>query len=206
MPSCSGLPRMRAASGAASWRGMNGRARIRSRNEEQNPNMELSFHGADRDVTGSCHRLQCAGRQLLIDCGMFQGGRELEEENAAPLGFDAAAIDFLLLTHAHLDHCGRLPLLVKRGFRGEIIATAATRDLARIVLQDSAHMAEDDAAWRSKHSRDGAPVAPLYTQADVIAAMERFGRAATYDEVLQLAPDLKVSYHDAGHILGSAHV
>src|SRR5258707_1137657 len=103
--------------------------------------MELSFHGADRDVTGSCHRLQCAGRQLLIDCGLFQGRRELEEENAAPLGFDAAAIDFLLLTHAHLDHCGRLPLLVKRGFRGEIIATGATRELAQIVMRDSAHMA-----------------------------------------------------------------
>ncbi len=168
--------------------------------------MELSFHGADRDVTGSCHRLQCAGRQLLIDCGMFQGGRELEEENAAPLGFDAAAIDFLLLTHAHLDHCGRLPLLVKRGFRGEIIATGATRELAQIVMRDSAHMAEDDAAWRSRRSRDGRPVAPLYTQADVVAALERFGRVAAYGEELQLAPGLSVSYHDAGHILGSAHV
>ena len=118
--------------------------------------MELSFHGADRDVTGSCHRLQCAGRELLIDCGMFQGGRELEEENAAPLGFDAAAIDFLLLTHAHLDHCGRLPLLVKRGFRGEIIATAATRELARIVMLDSAHMAEEDAHWRTRRNNDAA--------------------------------------------------
>ncbi|HLQ11941.1 MAG TPA: MBL fold metallo-hydrolase [Steroidobacteraceae bacterium] len=168
--------------------------------------MELSFHGADRDVTGSCHRLQCAGHELLIDCGMFQGGRELEEENAAPLGFDAAAIDFLLLTHAHLDHCGRLPLLLKRGFRGEIIATGATRELARIVMQDSAHMAEDDAAWRTRRSRDGRPVVPLYTQADVLAAVERFGRVAAYGEDLQLAPGLSVSYHDAGHILGSAHV
>ncbi|HMI37261.1 MAG TPA: MBL fold metallo-hydrolase, partial [Steroidobacteraceae bacterium] len=168
--------------------------------------MELSFHGADRDVTGSCHRLQCAGRQLLIDCGLFQGRRELEEENAAPLGFDAAAIDFLLLTHAHLDHCGRLPLLVKRGFRGEIITTGATRELAQIVMRDSAHMAEDDAAWRTRRSRNGRPVAPLYTHADVVAAVERFGRVAAYGEELQLAPGLSVSYHDAGHILGSAHV
>ena len=168
--------------------------------------MELSFHGADRDVTGSCHRLQCAGRQLLIDCGMFQGGRELEEENAAPLGFDVAAVDFLLLTHAHLDHCGRVPLLVKRGFRGEIIATAATRELARIVMQDSAHMAEDDAAWRNKGSGNSRPVEPLYTQADVLAALQRFGRVAAYGAELQLAPGLSVSYHDAGHILGSAHV
>ncbi len=168
--------------------------------------MELSFHGADRDVTGSCHLLECAGKLLLIDCGMFQGGRELEEENAAALGFDAAAVDFLLLTHAHLDHCGRLPLLAKRGFRGEIIATAATRELARIVMQDAAHMAEDDAGWRTRHGRGGRAVAALYTQADVTTAIERFGRVAAYGAELQLAPGLRVSFHDAGHILGSAHV
>jgi metallo-beta-lactamase family protein len=168
--------------------------------------MQLSFHGADRDVTGSCHLLECAGRRLLIDCGMFQGGRELEEENAAPLGFEAAAVDFLLLTHAHLDHCGRLPLLTRRGFRGEIIATAATRELAQIVLQDAAHMAEEDASWRTRHARDGKPVAALYTQGDVAAAMACFGRAAVYGAELELAPGLRVSFHDAGHILGSAHV
>ena len=167
--------------------------------------MEISFHGADRGVTGSCHLLECAGRRLLVDCGMFQGGRELEEENSAPFGFDPAALDFVLLTHAHLDHCGRLPLLVKRGFRGEIIATAATRELAQIVLQDSAHMAEDDAGWRSRRAR-GRSITPLYTQADVAAAMALFGRAAAYEIALTLAADLRVSYHDAGHILGSAHV
>lgn len=168
--------------------------------------MELSFHGADRDVTGSCHRLECAGKNLLIDCGMFQGGRELEEENAAPLGFDPAALDFLLLTHAHLDHCGRLPLLVKRGFRGEIIATAATRELAQIVMRDSAHMAEDNAAWRTRHSRNGKRVEPLYGQQDVVAVMERFGRVAAYCQLIELAANLTVSFHDAGHILGSSHV
>ncbi len=168
--------------------------------------MELSFHGADRDVTGSCHLLECAGKLLLIDCGMFQGGRELEEENAAALGFDAAAVDFLLLTHAHLDHCGRLPLLAKRGFRGEIIATAATRELARIVMQDAAHMAEDDAGWRTRHGRGGRAVAALYTQADVTTAIERFGRVATYGAQIELTDSLRVSFHDAGHILGSAHV
>ncbi len=166
--------------------------------------MELSFHGADRDVTGSCHLLECAGKRLLIDCGMFQGGRELQDENSAPLGFDAAAIDFLLLTHAHLDHCGRLPLLAKRGFRGEIIATSATRELAQIVMQDAAHMAEDDAAWQAR--RAGGPAAPLYTQTDVVSAMARFGRVAAYGAEIELAPGLRVSFHDAGHILGSAHV
>jgi metallo-beta-lactamase family protein len=168
--------------------------------------MQLSFHGADRDVTGSCHLLECAGKRLLIDCGMFQGGRELEEENSAPLGFEAAAVDFLLLTHAHLDHCGRLPLLARRGFRGEIIATAATRELAQIVMQDAAHMAEEDANWRTRHARDGKPVAALYTQGDVAAAMACFGRPAAYGVELELAPGLRVSFHDAGHILGSAHV
>ena len=167
--------------------------------------MEISFHGADRGVTGSCHLLACAGRRLLVDCGMFQGSRDLEEENSEAFGFDPATLDFLLLTHAHLDHCGRLPLLVRRGFRGEIIATAATRELAQIVLQDSAHMAEEDAVWRSRRAR-GAAVAPLYTQADVAAAMQRFGRAAAYEQVLELAAGLRVSFHDAGHILGSAHV
>jgi metallo-beta-lactamase family protein len=168
--------------------------------------MQISFHGADRDVTGSCHLLEAGGKRLLIDCGMFQGGRELEEENAAPLGFEAAAVDFLLLTHAHLDHCGRLPLLARRGFRGEIIATAATRELAQIVMQDAAHMAEEDANWRSRRARDGQPVEALYTQADVAAAMARFGRPAAYGAELELAPGLRVSFHDAGHILGSAHV
>ncbi|HVN99022.1 MAG TPA: MBL fold metallo-hydrolase [Steroidobacteraceae bacterium] len=174
--------------------------------------MELSFHGADRDVTGSCHLLECAGRRLLVDCGMFQGGRELDEENSAPLGFDAAAVDVLLLTHAHLDHCGRLPLLVQRGFRGEVIATAATRELARIVMMDAAHMAEDDAAWRGRHphagrnGRGGQGATPLYTQSDVEAAMARFGRVAEYRAEIELAPGLRVSFHDAGHILGSAHV
>lgn len=167
--------------------------------------MEISFHGADLGVTGSCHLLECAGRRLLVDCGMFQGGRELEEENSAPFGFDPAALDFVLLTHAHLDHCGRLPLLVKRGFRGEIISTAATRELAQIVLQDSAHMAEDDVAWRSRRA-GGRPIASLYTQADVAAAMALFGRVVAYEAALVLAADLRVSFHDAGHILGSAHV
>jgi metallo-beta-lactamase family protein len=170
--------------------------------------MKLSFHGADRDVTGSCHLLECAGRRLLIDCGMFQGGRELAEENAADFGFDPASVDFVLLTHAHLDHCGRLPLLAKRGFRGEIITTAATRELARLVMLDSAHLAEEDAehAARRSHRRGAAPPAPLYTVVDAMAALDGFGRTAVYGTPLALAPGLQVSFHDAGHILGSASV
>jgi metallo-beta-lactamase family protein len=170
--------------------------------------MKLSFHGADRDVTGSCHLIECAGRRLLIDCGMFQGGRELSEENAADFGFDPAAIDTVLLTHAHLDHCGRLPLLAKRGFRGEIIATAATRELARLVLLDSAHLAEEDAERSARHSnrRGAQPPAPLYTLVDAMAALDGFGRTAVYGVPLPLGPGLRASFHEAGHILGSASV
>lgn len=168
--------------------------------------MQISFHGADRDVTGSCHLLECAGKQVLVDCGLFQGARELDLENGGPFGFDAAALDYVLLTHAHLDHCGRLPLLARRGFRGEIIATAASKELAQIVLQDSAHMAEEDAAWRMRRAPAGPTVAPLYTQADVSAILARFGRVAPYGTSLTLGADLRVSFFDAGHILGSAHI
>ena len=170
--------------------------------------MKLSFHGADRDVTGSCHLIECAGRRLLVDCGMFQGGRELAEENAADFGFDPAAIDTVLLTHAHLDHCGRLPLLVKRGFRGEIIATAATRELARLVMLDSAHLAEEDAEHGARRSRRRGDVAaaPLYGVIDALATLDCFGRTAAYRVPLQVGPGLRVTFHDAGHILGSASV
>src|SRR6266478_9680434 len=103
----------------------------------QERDLKLSFHGADRSVTGSCHLVECAGKRILIDCGLHQGSRELDEENAGPFGFDAAGINYVLLTHAHLDHCGRLPLLAKRGFRGEIITTSASRELARLIMLDS---------------------------------------------------------------------
>jgi metallo-beta-lactamase family protein len=171
--------------------------------------MKLTFHGADRGVTGSCHKVECAGRNILIDCGLYQGGRELEEENVTPFGFDAASIDYVLLTHAHLDHCGRLPLLVKRGFRGEIIATPATRELARLVLLDSAHLQEDEAAYQARRAarRGSSEVRePLYTTLDALNAMDHFHRAAGYGEPLDVAPGVRASFLDAGHILGSASI
>ncbi len=171
--------------------------------------MKLSFHGADRGVTGSCHMVECAGKRVLIDCGLYQGGRELDEENAEPFGFDAVTIDFVLLTHAHLDHCGRLPLLVKRGFRGEIITTAASRELARVVLMDSAHLQEEEAFYRArKAARRGKGETPqaLYTQLDALNSMEYFGRTAHYDQPMALAPGLTATFLDAGHILGSASI
>ncbi|WP_413874693.1 MBL fold metallo-hydrolase [Albidovulum sp.] len=165
--------------------------------------MRFSFHGAAGGVTGSCHLLAVNGRNILIDCGMFQGGRELHEENAAPFGFDAAAIDVLLLTHAHLDHCGRIPLLVKRGFTGEIICTAATRDLTRLVLLDSAHLLEEDAGRRRHH---GEPGEPLYDTVGALDSLDRFGRVAEYGWPLDLGHGAVATFHDAGHILGSASI
>ena len=170
--------------------------------------MKLSFHGADHDVTGSCHMVECAGKRILIDCGLFQGGRELAEENAEPFGFDPAAIDFLLLTHAHLDHCGRLPLLVKKGFRGEIITTAASRELARLVMLDSGHLQEEEAKNNARHNaRRGnrkENIAPLYTEIDALNCLDYFGRTAGYDTPLELVSGMRATFLDAGHILGSA--
>ncbi len=172
--------------------------------------LKLSFHGADRGVTGSCHLLECAGYRLLIDCGMFQGGRAAEEENLKPFGFDPAQIDFVLLTHAHLDHCGRLPLLGKRGFKGEIVTTAATRELSRLVMVDSAHLQEEDArkmAERSRHHRRHSPPdAPLYSILDAFNVLDSFGRTVLYNQSIALAPGIRVTFLDAGHILGSASV
>ena len=170
--------------------------------------MKLSFHGADHDVTGSCHMVECAGKRILIDCGLFQGGRELAEENAEPFGFDPAAIDFLLLTHAHLDHCGRLPLLVKKGFRGEIITTAASRELARLVMLDSGHLQEEEAKNNARHNaRRGnrkENIAPLYTEIDALNCLDYFGRTAGYDTPLEVVSGMRATFLDAGHILGSA--
>jgi len=172
--------------------------------------LKLSFHGADRSVTGSCHLVECAGRRILIDCGLHQGSRELDEENAAPFGFDAASIDHVLLTHAHLDHCGRLPLLAKRGFRGEVIMTSASRELARLVMLDAAHLQEEDARYHARHvKRNGASEdnnKPLYSTLDALNCLDYFGRTAVYDKVLEVVAGVHATFIDAGHILGSASI
>lgn len=170
--------------------------------------MKLSFHGAAQGVTGSCHLLQAGGLRILIDCGMFQGARHADEENAGDFGFEPSEIDFLLLTHAHLDHCGRIPLLVKRGFAGTIITTAATRELSKLIMMDSAHIQEEDTARASRHKRRGGKddIRPLYDQIDVLFALDFFGRNVSYDEDVALNDAVKIRFINAGHILGSASV
>lgn len=147
---------------------------------------------------------------MLIDCGLYQGGHEIEEENARPFGFAPASIGHVLLTHAHLDHCGRLPLLVKQGFRGEIITTAPTRELARIVMIDAAHLQEEDARHRlrraQRRGREHEVPEPLYTILEAINTQDAFGRTAAYGQRLEIAPGIAATFLDAGHILGSASI
>jgi metallo-beta-lactamase family protein len=170
--------------------------------------MKLSFHGAAQNVTGSCHLVEIGGHRILVDCGLFQGGRELDEENSIPFGFDEPSIDYVLLTHAHLDHCGRLPLLVKRGFRGEIVATQATFELARLVILDAAKLQEEESRPRDPHLRqqDAAPKPPLYTVIYAMDCIARFGRAASYEHPIDICPGVRATFYNAGHILGSSSV
>lgn len=170
--------------------------------------IRLSSHGAAKQVTGSCHLIETSHARLLVDCGMFQGGRELEEENAEDFGFRAAGIDAVVLTHAHLDHCGRLPLLRKRGFRGDIFATDATRDLARLVLMDSAGLQEEDTRRaRRQAARHGGKVPEaLYGITDALRVMDHFARPVAYGETREVARGIRATFVNAGHILGSASV
>jgi metallo-beta-lactamase family protein len=173
--------------------------------------MQLQFYGAAGEVTGSCHILAVGGRTLLLDCGLIQGGDDPDERNRQPFPFDPAQVDAVVLSHAHIDHCGRLPLLRKRGFRGPIYATAACRDLARILLADSASMGEREAEryrrrraeGRGAHARGYAE--PLFTTDDASETLRQF-RTVPYHHPTEVAPGVTLTFRDAGHILGSAGV
>lgn len=168
--------------------------------------MRVFFHGAAGEVTGSLHEVEAAGQRLLLDCGMIQGSPEAEARNAEPFPFDPARIDALVISHAHIDHIGRVPLLVKRGFDGPIYAQAATADLMEIMLMDAAGIAEGDALRANRHRRRGEREAvPLYTKDDVRKAMRRV-RALPYDQRSEILPGVEIAYRDAGHILGSCSI
>jgi len=169
--------------------------------------MRIEFHGAaGGEVTGSCHLIEVAGRRILFDCGMVQGSRDAEARNAEPFAFDPASIDALVLSHAHIDHIGRVPLLVKRGFKGPIWAQAATCDLFPIMLLDAASLAERSAEFDNRDRAPGEPEAvPLYTAADVVVAQKQLHPLA-YETDTTILPGVTVRLHEAGHILGSAMI
>ncbi|MFC1582174.1 MBL fold metallo-hydrolase RNA specificity domain-containing protein [Planctomycetota bacterium] len=171
--------------------------------------MKMTFLGAARNVTGSCHCLETDHTRLLIDCGFYQE-RDFKSRNWDPFALTLSGIDAILLTHAHLDHCGLLPKLVKAGFKGRIICTPATGDIAEIVLLDSAHIQEEDAAYKKRrHKKAGRkskyPDIPLYTNEDAQAAIELF-ETVPYNTPVTVGEDVEAVFSDAGHILGSSMI
>lgn len=169
--------------------------------------MKLTFHGATRTVTGSQHLLEVNGTRILLECGLFQGKRKQAFEINRQFPFDPAEIDVLVLSHAHIDHSGNLPNLVKSGFQGDVLCTFATRDLCAIMLRDSAHIQQQDAEYVNKRRARGGepPVEPLYDLEDAVEALKYF-MAIGYDRPYRITPEITLTFLDAGHILGSAIV
>ena len=165
--------------------------------------MEIEFAGAAREVTGSCHIVRVGGKTVLLDCGMFQGRREKSREKNRTLPLPVEQIDAVVLSHAHIDHSGRLPFLTRHGYRGPIYCTAATRDLCSVMLADSAHIQEKDAEFLARRHKDVAE--PLYAMRDAAVAVEQM-IGLTYDATFDVVPGVRATFTDAGHILGSASV
>jgi len=169
--------------------------------------MHIEFHGAAGEVTGSCHLITVGKYRILLDCGMVQGSRKDSARNAAPFAFDPATIDAVVLSHAHIDHSGRIPYLVKCGFKGPIYTQKASRDLCRIMLKDSAYLNEKEAEWENrKRERKGLKlIEPWYTIEDAKVAMHQF-KGIDYAVKKKILPGISIRLVDAGHILGSAIV
>lgn len=167
--------------------------------------MKIQFLGAAGTVTGSCFMLFNENIRFLVDCGMFQGSKEIKERNYGSFPFNPGEIDFVLLTHAHVDHCGLIPKLYKKGFRGPIYTTVATKELCHVVLPDSAYIQETEVERKNrKYKRSGLDLLePIYTVKDANACLKLFV-GCSYEEEIEVAPGIKVRFRDAGHILGSA--
>ena len=169
--------------------------------------MKITFLGATKIVTGSNFLVEAAGKKFLVDCGLYQGKAELEEQNYREFDYNPVEIDFMLLTHAHIDHSGRIPKLYNDGFKGPIYAHKATCDLCQIMLPDSGHIQEMEAEWKNKKRiRKGQPTrGPLYTAEDALKCMEIFV-PVKYDEIIQVSENIYVRFNDAGHMLGSSTI
>jgi metallo-beta-lactamase family protein len=170
--------------------------------------MRLTFLGAAGEVTGSSYLVEADGMNFLVDCGMFQGGREADHKNHASFGFNPEKLDFVLLTHAHIDHSGLLPRLGALGFRGPVYTTSATADLLQVMLKDSAHIQEKEAEWQNKmdyrdQRKHHHEIAPLYTVIQAEAFLRQI-KGVDYDVEITPHPSMRCIFRDAGHILGSA--
>ncbi|RQO63902.1 MBL fold metallo-hydrolase [Pedobacter sp. KBW01] len=169
--------------------------------------MKIAFHGAARTVTGSKHLITLKNNtQILLDCGLFQGMGQVTDKLNDYFGFDAKKITYMILSHAHIDHCGLLPKLVAEGFSGKIFCTSATMDLARILMMDSAKIQEQDAEFANRHLRHGEEMEEaLYTEDDVVQTVSQM-KIVEYEEDFEIEPGIRLKFTDAGHILGSAAV
>ena len=166
--------------------------------------MKIEFYGAAGCVTGSCHLLKIGDKNILLDCGMYQGKDERERGNET-FNFNPKDIDFVILSHAHIDHSGRIPLLYKQGFKGTVVCTEGTLDLCSVMLPDSGHILEFESEWKNrKRTRQGLPlIEPLYTSKIAQVSMYLF-KGYPYDQWIELFDGLKIRFRDAGHLLGSA--
>ena len=167
--------------------------------------MKITFLGATRTVTGSNFLVEGAGKKFLVDCGMWQGKAEQEMENSEAFEFNPSEIDFMLLTHAHIDHSGRIPKLYNEGYRNKVYAQKATCDLCALMLPDSGHIQETEAEWKNKkRKRKGEkPIEPIYTAEDAARCLEIF-EPVEYDQIIEITPEIHVRFNDAGHMLGSS--
>lgn len=167
--------------------------------------MKITFLGAARTVTGSNFLVEGAGKKFLVDCGMWQGKAEQEMENDQEFEFEPTDIDFVLLTHAHIDHSGRIPKLYKEGFRNKVYAHKATCDLCALMLTDSGHIQETESEWknRKRMRRGEKPIPPIYTAEEAAKCLEIF-EAVQYDKIIEITPEIHVRFNDAGHMLGSS--
>ena len=169
--------------------------------------MHITFHGAVQTVTGSEHLLTLNGQQILLECGLFQGKRDEARRRNQDFAFDPAGVDVLVLSHAHIDHSGNIPNLVRQGFRGKILCTPATVDLCNAMLLDSGHIQEMDVEYvnKKRHQQGEPPAKPIYTQEDAARSLKYF-QAVDYDQPHELGPGVTLTFYDAGHLLGSAIV
>src|SRR6266571_449045 len=173
---------------------------------EEGSSMKITFLGGAGTVTGSKYLVEDHGRQFLMDCGLFQGFKQLRLRNWEPLPVDPRSIDAVILTHAHLDHSGYLPLLIRNGFRGQVLCTAATADLCGILLPDSGHLQEQDAEFANRHGfSKHKPALPLYTLKDALSALKQL-KPIEFEQPLNLPGGAAAFFRRAGHILGAASI